>query len=632
MNKFNTDHDEGLMKNYEMVISGDSGKHIGPPWYDGLINEVIRGLSDIISINYDRSIDEQIEAYVALIKKAQEISKDGYINTYTTLICPDQKWGKNGGSLLWQHEIYNIGCLVEAGVHYYQATGKMDLLACAISATNCLCATIGSSPKENIIPAHSLPEEAILKLYRLLKDENELITTINQQYSLVASPDDYLNLVTFWYDNRGVHYNRASFPHYMGEYAQDHCTIEHQHEAVGHAVRAALMYTGLATLGIEKMDNKYIDISNRIWDNVIQTKLHVSGGIGAIHNEERFGFQYDLPNDAYLETCAGVAMMFWAHELFRSNPNSKYIDVLERALYNNVLPGLSIDGQKYFYENPLTSDGSIERWSWHGCPCCPPMLLKAMGSLQDFIYSINDTKIYVNLFIGSKFDFVIEKENISVEQVECKLPLVGSNKLVVDLEVEKNFTIAIRKPDWAPNMILTIQNEMYETNLDNGYIEINRLWHKGDTIDIKIDLIPTKVEAHPFVKQNRGKIALFRGPLMYCLEEVDNNTDINEIILGNNRLNTNKTNIVDTQTVAITGIDNNNCVFTAVPYYLWNNRDVGKMEVWIKQIKPNEEIDFELSTNGTPFAAHTSTPLTISNKLENWDDKLYRVFGDNYEI
>ncbi|MFV0503853.1 MAG: glycoside hydrolase family 127 protein [Lachnospirales bacterium] len=626
LNKFSNDHEEGLMSNYEYVINGETGKHVGPPWYDGLINEVIRGLSDLISINYDEYIDNKIEEYVNKIKDAQNISADGYVNTYTTLMCPDQKWGKNGGSLLWQHELYNIGCLVEGGVHYFLATGKITLLVCGIKAVNCLCNNIGEEPRYNIVPAHSLPEEAILKLYRLLTDEVKLKDNIAEKYNVTIEPKDYLELVKFWYDHRGVHHNRVSYPPYMGEYAQDHCTIDHQHEAVGHAVRAALMYTGLVTLGIELEDNKYIEISKRIWENVEKTKLHVSGGIGAIHNEERFGYQYDLPNNAYLETCAGVAMIFWASELFRAEQKSNYIDVLERALYNNVLPGLSISGTKYFYENPLRSDGSVERWEWHGCPCCPPMFIKVMGSLQDYIYGVKSNNIFVNLFIGSSMSFFIDEENITIEQ-KGTFPLKGDGKIILHLNNRKKFTVSIRKPKWAVDMVINCSGEKYLHSTENGYIEITREWQDRDEIDIEVLMPPTKIEAHPFVKENRGKVALFKGPLLYCFEEIDNDVDVHNIILCNDALKEEGVEVCGVKTIAITGKTKTGYPFKAIPYYLWNNRSKGKMEVWVKQIKDGENLDELLNAPNTPFAAHRSTPLTISNKLDGWDGLLYRKFS-----
>lgn len=244
---------------------------------------------------------------------------------------------------------------------------------------------------------------------------------MKEKYGVDPRPAKYLRLVCFWIDHRGIHNDRASYPHYMGEYAQDHCPVEEQSEAVGHAVRAALLYMGITAAGVETGNERYLNTVKRIWDNVEKTKLHISGGIGAVHNEERFGYQYDLPNDAYLETCAGVALAFWAGEMYRAFGLSRYMDVFEWTLYNNVMPGLSVDGTRYFYENPLVSDGTIERWDWHSCPCCPPMFLKLLGSLQDYIYTYASDKIAVNLHMGSRAKLRIGEIGIRIEQMNCGL-------------------------------------------------------------------------------------------------------------------------------------------------------------------------------------------------------------------
>lgn len=605
LEKFENDHDDGLMKNYEMVVNGESGKHIGPPWYDGLICETIRGISDIIAHTYDRRLDDKIEEYTQKISAAQDKSAEGYINTYVTLICPDKQWGSNGGSLIWQHELYNLGCLVEAGIHYYNATDKTSLLKCSVKAANCMCGTIGCEPKKNIVPAHSLPEEAMIKLYRLFKGNDSLKNKMQSEYGLEINADDYLNLSKFWMDHRGVHHNRASMPKYMGEYAQDHCKITEQSEAVGHAVRAALMYTGLAALGIEVNrcgggGEKYLNAAKRIWDNIVQTKLHISGGIGAVHNEERFGYQYDLPNNAYLETCAGVALMFFAGEMHRAYGDSHYFDVFERTLYNNVLPCLSVDGKHYFYENPLTSDGNIERWSWHGCPCCPPMFLKVMGSLSDYIYSFKDNDVYVNLHIGSRANHIIDGNAVTIIQKNCGIPYEGTNAIEIKTEKPVKAAIKIRIPEWTCGISFKINEKITDFIIDKGYAVFDRTWNDGDCVDIEMKLPVLKVQAHPYVRENNGKIALQRGPLLYCLEGIDNES-VNPT-LGNDEIFIEHTEFFG-KTALLKGKTNQNAEFTAIPYYLWCNRGKTEMRIWLDQ---------EIAESG-------------SADINDWDQKLYKI-------
>lgn len=622
LNKFEHDHEDGIMKNYEWVAEGKSGKHVGPPWYDGLICEVIRGISDIIAVSYDEKLDQRIEYYTEKISAAQAVDPDGYVNTYTTLICPDKRWGGNGGSLIWQHELYNMGCLAEAGIHYYRATGKTKLLACAIKAADCMCSVIGPAPRKNIVPAHSLPEEAMVKLYRLLKDEEDLGTVLKKEHDLTVCAEKYLDLARFWMDHRGVHADRASFPHYMGEYSQDHCRIEEQSEAVGHAVRAALMYTGLTAVGIETEDETYLAAAKRLWDNVEQTKLHISGGIGAVHNEERFGYQYDLPNDAYLETCAGVAFAFWAGEMYHAFGQSKYMDAFECALYNNVLPGLSADGVHYFYENPLISDGTIERWSWHGCPCCPPMFLKLMGCLQDYIYAYGEDRLAVNLHIGSNADLVIGGKNIRIEQKGCGIPWSGENTIILHPETEAEFTLAIRRPAWAGECKAVYNGKTYQECDENGYLVICGTFCDGDTVSVTMELPAMKVEAHPYVSADVGKIALMRGPLLYCAEETDNPDGV-DFVVGTGALTVSEKEVCG-QVPVITGNCKDGKEFTAVPYYLWNNRGKGKMAVWLQQ-EGKDEDSVKRAEDAADFAAH-QTGGGAAADLAGWEGILYRRY------
>ncbi len=615
LNKFEHDHGDGLMKNYEWVAEGQSGRHIGPPWYDGLICETIRGISDIIAHTYDAELDRKIDEYAAKIAAAQAVDPDGYINTYGALICPDKRWGERGGSLIWQHELYNIGCLVEAGVHHHLATGKTNLIASSVKAANCLCGVMGPG-KKNIVPAHSLPEEALIKLYGLLRDNPQLAQELG------AVPGDYLALVKFWMDHRGVHGDRASFPHYMGEYAQDHRPVLEQSEAVGHAVRAALMYTGLAALGIED-DPAYLEAARRIWDNIVQTKLHISGGIGAVHNEERFGYQYDLPNNAYLETCAAVALCFFAGEMHRGYGDAMYMDVFERALYNCALPGLSLDGTKYFYQNPLISDGSIERWDWHDCPCCPPMFLKLMGALPDFIYSTGADGLYVNLFMGSTFEGDVCGGRVRLSQTDCQVPWTGSTKLTLGLDAPARFSLCVRVPEWAGEMRLSIGGQAVQASDKKGYLVIDRLWQDGDSVDVRMDMPALRIEAHPYVQADRGRVALMRGPLLYCLEAQDNDGDVDPM-LTEAPLQVAASDLFGGCQL-IEGMTEAG-PFRAIPYCFWANREKGQMAVWLCQSGLNRDGFSSTYSMAGVYAAH-ATVAAADADVSGWQNKLYRVYA-----
>lgn len=651
LTKFENDHEAGIMKNYEWVAEGASGEHVGPPWYDGLICEVIRGVSDIIAVSPDERLEQRIDYYIEKIQAAQAADPDGYLNTYTTLMCPDKRWGENGGSLIWQHETYNIGCLAEAGIHYYKATGKTKLLACAVRAADCMCSVMGEEPRKNIVPAHSLAEEAMVKLYRLFTEEKienarqsgdrmtqtETETAAQRllaEYGLEIQPEKYLELAKFWMDHRGVHHNRASYPHYMGEYSQDHCPIEQQTEAVGHAVRAALMYTGLAAVGIETGEEKYLAAASRIWENVEKTKLHISGGIGAVHNEERFGYQYDLPNNAYLETCAGVAFAFWAGEMYRAYGESRYMDAFECALYNNVLPCLSEDGTHYFYENPLVSDGE-ERWDWHGCPCCPPMFLKLMGCLQDYIYayrfgapegeasgsSFSGNEIAVNLHIGSSAEFFIKDKKIQITQYSCGIPWSGTNRIRVNVAEASGISLrlAIRRPAWAGRMKVEYRGQSFEACDEKGYINVDAAFADSDELLVTMELPAMKIEAHPYVTADVGKVALMCGPLLYCLEEADHPGGVN-IVLGTGPLQKETAQ----NGICLTGQDMNGVPFRAIPYYQWANRGKGKMQVWLRQLgKPGMSLDADEDPGD--HVVH-KTGKTAAEDMSGWSGRLYRRY------
>jgi DUF1680 family protein len=440
---------------------------------------------------------------------------------------------------------------------------------------NYLVSQIGPEPRDNIVPAHPLPEEAFLHLYELFAENPDL----KQKTGVPVNEDEYLKLVKFWLDMRGRHGNRKSYPRYMGEYAQDHAPLLEQNEAVGHAVRAVLLYTGMSEYANITGDEQYTAAAKRLWDNIVLRKLHISGGVGSIHNEEKFGYEYNLPNTAYLETCAGAAMVFFARSMFLREGSADYMDVLERALYNGVLPGVSLDGDEYFYENPLSSAGQIKRWDWHGCPCCPPMFLKVMGEFPSYLYSSNDEGIWVNLYANSRGHIEIGKRG-GVELVqETDFPWDGKVKILLRSCPGGTFVLNLRIPEYADSFMAAVNGTAVQSTAEKGYLLIKRDWKAGDIIDINVGLKPRIMAAHPFVRDNFGKVAVERGPLLYCVEETDNVMD--SLILPESvRLETAEIR----ELPGITGLtfeDTRYRNVLAIPYYAWANRKIGKMEVWL---------------------------------------------------
>jgi len=614
--------------NFDLVAQGKTGigKHHGPPWYDGLIYETIRGTADLLAHKRDAQLEQRVDGYIDRIAAAQASDPDGYLNTYTQLMEPDHRWGFNGGMLRWQHDVYNAGMLVEAGVHYYKATGKTKLLNVAAKFANFMYKDMGPSPKKNVVPAHSGPEEALIKLYQLFRDEPNLKTKIE----VPVNENEYFELAEFWIEGRGDHvglpfwrqwgdkkaeqwirenkyadtkYGNHSRPTW-GDYAQDSIPVFQQKTIEGHAVRATLLATGLTTAAIENKDSRYIQSANDLWDNMIGKRMFITGGVGAIARDEKFGSNYYLPNDSYLETCAAVGAGFFSQRMNQLTRNGKYMDEFERVLYNNVLTGISLTGDNYTYQNPLVAEHH-HRWNWHDCPCCPPMFLKMVSAVPDFIYASNADGIAVNLFIGSKAEIHLnEKNRIELVQ-ETNYPWSGNTRLTVNPDVEDEFVIKIRIPGWA--MGLENPFGLYQTNFKadvkltvngspitvapaEGYVSIKRRWNKGDKVELSLPIQPRVVRANNNVTDLNGLAAIASGPLVYCFEKNFNDglstMEINTTVpmeIKHNASLLNGVNVITGQAIVNSSTK---VTFTAIPYYAVGNLKPGdSYKVWIAATK-----------------------------------------------
>ena len=588
---------DGAIKNYEDLIAGHLHTPTTRPWHDGLLLETIRGAADyLLRGEKSDALIDRIDRYAEIIERAQLATGGGYLSTFTMLDRPHQRYGTNGGSILWQHDLYNNGCLLEAGVHYYLATGKMTLLECALRSANDLCMTIGEPPKMWIVPGHSLPEYALIELYELVMDQPE----IAEKTSVPVQPAEYLRLAHFWIRGRGHHKHRVNHPQYMGEYAQDHAPIENQFQAVGHAVRATLYYTGVTRLAMLEGNGELLAASKRLWKNVTERKLHVNGGVGATHFEEKFGEDYDLPNTAYLETCASVGLIFWADTLSRATGRAEYYDILERALYNLMLSSVSLQGDSYFYRNPLTSDGNDHRWAWHGCPCCPPMIHKTFGMIDKFIYAQDDYGLYVNLFVGGTAEASFSWGSVRMRS-HSDLPHGFAHSIQIE-QADAPFLLRLRIPDWTGEKAIIQHNgKTVQPDVRNGYACL--FVSQGDNILFMDQILPRRIEAHPYVRHNRGCVALACGPLVYCVEGVDNKGEVDFTLSENPDFTTEEKNDLLGGVTVIHGNTADGKRFTAVPLYAWDNRTAGKMRVWLKQ-------------EGKPDTWDT----------EGWDGRLYRDY------
>lgn len=571
---------EGALANYERVARGETGGHIGPPWYHGLICECIRGISDILVYSYDEELDRELDRITALIKKASDADPDGFVNPYTTLMCPVNRWGRNGGNIIWLHETYNTGCLVEAGVHRYLQSGKKELLAVAVRMANYYADFIGDAPKHNVVCEHSLPEKAFLRLYALFNNDKAL------EKEMGANADEYLRLTRYFIDHKGDNETRYTAPRFMRDYSQDHRYAREQREAVGHAVRATLFYEGIAALAIQDRDAELERAALAIWKDITETKLHINGCVGAHRNEEKFGYAYELPNNAYLETCAGVGLIFFGSEIFRLTGDASVFDAIESTVENLIPASVSLDGVKYTYENPLESRGEYEHWSWHGCPCCPPMLLKLVGILPSLIFARNGDNVWLNMFIDS---------TMKTDDLEISL---RENKITVNADEGKSFTIRIRVPYWTRNFAVSVNGKTVGARIENGYAVVEGITAK-DAVELSYDTPIVKYIAHPFVAEDKERVAVKRGAMLYCIEQIDNEAESFEefdFILSKDA----ELTLAPDGSIYADATDGRR--IRLVPYREWNNRNKGFMRVWLRQ------------------EGYAADPLDITG----WEEKLYR--------
>jgi DUF1680 family protein len=544
--KFENDRG-GALNNFDKVRDGQKSGHAGPPWYDGLIYEMIRGSADFLVIHPDRELEAQLDGYIERIAAAAAKDPNGYINTYTQLDEPGHEWGLNGGLQIWQHEVYNAGALVDAGIHYYRATGKTVLLATGVKFANYMADLMGPAPKKNIVPCHPLPEEALVKLYLLFREEPSL----KQKLPVPVNEQRYLSLAEFWIENRGHNIGKPDWEKdrraaelfvrnqeygdgrpSWGAYAQDDKPVFEQETLHGHAVRATLLCAGIVAAAEVNERGEYIETANRLWENMVSKRMHITGGVGAYADEEKFGPDYVLPNDAYLETCAAVGASFFHRNMNVAFGEACYADQLERALYNGALCGVSVKGDSYFYTNPLEADENRTRWVWHECPCCPPMFLKLMGAMPGYIYSTDADSFYVNLFVSSEAQTTLKQQPLSVKQ-NSRYPWDGHIVIAINPAAPLTFNLMVRVPGWCRSATLKVNGESVSgIKKIRGYTQLRRLWKPGDVVELTMQMPVEIVKAHPLVRADAGKVALMRGPLVYCLESADNGQPVQRMVIA----------------------------------------------------------------------------------------------------
>lgn len=589
---FSKCEESGRYANFvKAVHPSDTIKVGGFPFDDTDVYKTIEGASYLLQTYPDKKLEAYIDSVLVLVAAAQE--PDGYLNTpYTMNPKHPHPWMspvKYEAVENLSHEFYNLGHMVEGAVAHYRATGKRNFLDIAIKYADNICRNIGLGEGQlDRVPGHQIAEMALAKLY------------------LATGDKKYLDQAKYFLDRRG-----KTSRHDL--YSQSHIPVVDQKEAVGHAVRAVYMYSGMADVAALTGDSAYIKAIDTIWDNMVTKKYYITGGIGARHQGESFGDNYELPNStAYCETCAAIGNVYVNHRLFLLHGDSKYYDVLERTLYNGVLSGQSLNGDEFFYPNPLASDGGYSRKPWFGCACCPSNLSRFIPSLPGYVYAVKDGDVYVNLYLANDGDLKVNGKRVRLSQSGN---YVDDGNVAVTINENKAgaFTLKLRIPGWqlgrplpgdlysyidpkAGNISVKVNGvEVPVENLQKGYLSINRKWKKGDKVEIMFDNTPRMVVANEKVKNDRGKVAIERGPIVYCAEWPDNDFDIAGVVIQKNAVisdgisQDNKLKGLHELSVPAQSISRNtdgklgikDVTLRMIPYYSWANRGEGKMRVWI---------------------------------------------------
>lgn len=573
--------------NFEGIFFNDSDVH-----------KLVEAASYTLQTHPNPAWEAELDEVIDTIAKSQQT--DGYLNSYFTLVEPEKRWQNLG----MMHELYCAGHLFEAGVAHYQATEKQNLLDVACRFADLIDNTFGHGKRDGL-PGHQGIELALVKLARVTGEARYMslaeyfVTTRGESPHVfekeLENPDLPGGLGAYQH-----HYTRDG--KYEGTYSQAHKPLKEQTECVGHAVRAMYLYAGAADIALETGDTDISNALNALWENV-EKRLYVTGGVGPSGHNEGFTQDYELPNfSAYAETCASIGLIFWAHRMFLLKGESRFIDVLETALYNGALSGVSLDGTGFFYQNPLASRGGRERHAWFGCACCPPNIARLLGSLGQYIYAQSENDLWVNLYVGGTASATVEGDVLLKLTQETDYPWSGDVKITVDPEKSVKFALNLRIPDWCNNFKVGINGESYSANaVSNGYLSIDREWQSNDTVELNLDMPVERIYAHPYVRDNLGRSALRRGPLVYCFEDIDNpdgafetlslvDDAAVEAVFDNKRLG-GITLIRGTGTV-FDASDWENSLYlpkpslkqmdvTAIPYYAWCNRQAGQMAVWV---------------------------------------------------
>ncbi len=580
----------GRFLHFDLASGAATGEFVGRRYDDSDVYKVIEGASYALHLQHDAELDAYLDDLIARIAAAQE--PDGYLFTTRTanpdapVDTPPGRWS----DLAHGHELYNLGHLFEAAVAHHRATGKRSLLDVALRAADLVDSEFGEGKRYGV-PGHEEIEIGLVKLFHLTGEAR------------------YLDLARFFIDQRG----RPEHRELLGVYAQDHLPVIEQSEAVGHAVRAGYLYSGIADVAALSNRPDYVSAIDRIWDDVVSSKLYLTGGIGASRRGEDFAAPFELPNaEAYAETCAAIANMLWNHRLFLLHGDSRTMDVMERTLYNGFLSGVSLGGDLFFYPNPLESDGaspfnhgSAVRQPWFGTACCPTNVVRFMPSIAGYIHAVQDRSLYVNLFIGGTATMAVAGHPVTVE-TRTRYPWEGQVDFVLRPEKPAAFALRLRIPGWAqgrpvPGSLYTyldaaaapfsieVNGEPVAVELEKGYAVVTRTWTAGDHVRLHLPMPVRRVLGDERITSTLNRVALERGPIVYCLEGVDHDGKVLDLEVPDAVLleTEHRPDLLGGVTVLRGSALRNGkeIPLTAVPYYAWAHRGAGEMAVWMKRGK-----------------------------------------------
>lgn len=544
----------GRIRNFENAAKGE-GQHSGIFFDDSDVYKALEGMAYSLQNNPDPVLEAKCDEWIDKFAAAQQ--PDGYINTFYTLTGLDKRWTDMN-----KHEMYCAGHMIEAAVAYYKITGKRKLLDVSEKMVAHMMSLFGPG-KRDWVPGHEEIELALVKLYE------------------VTGKREYLEFSDWLLGERGHGFGSLGDRPWNPKYYQDVVPVRDADDITGHAVRTMYLYCGMADVASYTGDQGYIDALERLWDVVVNRNMYVTGGIGLLHHSEGFGEAYHLPNlDAYCETCASVGMVLWNWRMNQFTGDAKYVDILERSMYNGALSGISLAGDKFFYVNPLESLGNHHRQAWYGCACCPSQICRFLPSIGNYIYGVSDDAIWVNLFIGNEATFDAGRKSVTLKQ-QTNYPWDGAVKITVDVKGKLKKQIRVRVPGWCKSCSIAVNGAAAEYATEQGYAVLDRVWQSGDQITMSMDMPVELVAADPRVKDDEGMRAVQRGPIVYCIEGVDNTDTYDQArISPATTFSTafNPSLLCGVQTVTATTGEQ---VLNMIPYYSWDNREPCPMRVWI---------------------------------------------------